>query len=74
VGALPTGTVLQAVIDGQAVPVSTDVEPGDQGAYSGLATVVAPVVPGVHRVVLSAPLPSQRLELVTYLDVQPTGH
>jgi hypothetical protein len=69
-GTLPAGTVLQAVIDGRAVGVSGDLVPDGAGEYRGTATVQAPAEPGVHRVVLSAPLPSQRLELVTYVDVQ----
>jgi hypothetical protein len=70
-GTLPKGQPLQAVIDGQSVDVRSNVTPVTGGDYGGQASLVAPSTPGLHRVVLSIPLPSQRLELVTYVDVQP---
>jgi hypothetical protein len=70
-GTLPAGITMQAVIDGRAVSVAGDLVPDGTGQYRGAATVQAPAVPGVHRVVLSVPLPANRLELVTYVDVQP---
>jgi hypothetical protein len=50
--------------------VASDVTPAATGDYTGSARLVAPTDPGLHRVVLSVPLPTQRLELVTYLDVR----
>ncbi|MDQ1674607.1 MAG: hypothetical protein QOC98_3169 [Frankiaceae bacterium] len=63
---------LQAVIDGRPVAVTSDVTPAGPQEYRGTATLTAPTTVGVHRVVLSAPLRTQRLELVTYLDVRGT--
>lgn len=72
-GNLPGGPTLQAVVDGRPAEVSattTDVRPGE---YAGTATVSPPPEAGVHRVVLAAVLPSSRLELVSYIEVEPSG-
>jgi hypothetical protein len=70
-GALPAGQPVQAVMDGRAVDVLSDVTPISDGSYAGRAVVLAPNTVGLHRVVLSLPLPDQRLELVAYVDVRP---
>ena len=70
-GQLPAGQSVQAVVDGQAVDVLSDVTPVSDGQYAGRALIVAPSTIGLHRVVLSLPLPDRRLELVAYVDVRP---
>ncbi len=70
-GQLPAWQPLQAVIDGHAVDVLSDVTPVARGEYAGRAVVLAPSTIGLHRIVLSLPLPDRRLELVTYVDVRP---
>lgn len=67
---MPAGEPVQAVVDGRAVGVVSDVTPRGPAEWSGAAQLLAPTQVGVHRVVLSMPLPERRVELVTYLDVK----
>lgn len=72
-GNLPGAPTLQAVIDGRPAQVSTTTTDARPAEYAGTVTVSPPPEAGVHRVVLAAVLPSQRLELVSYIQVEPTG-
>jgi hypothetical protein len=68
-GSLPPGQTMQAVVDGRPAAVSFDIQRMTGGSYSGQVEIAGPTDPGVHRVVLAMPLPSQRLELVAYVNV-----
>lgn len=70
VGPPSAGTGLQAVLDGQPAQIAYEARTQGAGEYRGVVTILAPADPGVHRLVLSAPSPDQRLELVTYIDVR----